>query len=67
MRRQRSDLKAEAESLGLQVISSVSKKTRVVAAADPDSLSGKAKDARLLGVPVVTEDAFVRALEAMKE
>ncbi|MEU3626928.1 hypothetical protein BS329_39430 [Amycolatopsis coloradensis] len=67
MRRQRSELKAEAEGLGLQVVSSVSKKTRVVAAADPDSLSGKAKDARLLGVPVVAEAAFIRALESMKE
>ncbi|WP_340682624.1 exonuclease domain-containing protein [Amycolatopsis coloradensis] len=66
MRRHRSELTAEALALGLQVISSVSRKTRVVAAADPDSLSGKAKDARALGVPVVTEDAFVRALDAMK-
>ncbi|WP_410659620.1 exonuclease domain-containing protein [Amycolatopsis sp. lyj-112] len=66
MRRERNDLKAEAVALGLRVVSSVSKRTKVVAAADPDSLSGKAKDARALGIPVVTEDAFLRALEALK-
>jgi DNA polymerase III subunit epsilon len=43
---------------------SVSRKTTVVAA-DPDSLSGKAEDARALGIPVVNEHTFMRVLHAM--
>jgi DNA polymerase-3 subunit epsilon len=65
MQRGRDEIKAAAVAAGLRVTTSVSKKTRVVAAADPDSLSGKAKDARALGVPVVDEVAFLRALGAM--
>ncbi|MEA5117997.1 MAG: exonuclease domain-containing protein [Propionicimonas sp.] len=38
----------------------VTKSTRVLVAADPDSLSGKAEKARGYGVPVVTEAAFER-------
>lgn len=34
--------------------------TRVLVAADPDSLSGKAQKARTFGIPIVTEDAFER-------
>jgi DNA polymerase-3 subunit epsilon len=45
--------------------SAVSRKTTVVVAADPDSLSGKARDARALGVPVVNENTFMRVLNAM--
>ena len=36
----------------------VTKATRVLVAADPDSLSGKAQKARAYGVPIVTEGAF---------
>lgn len=39
----------------------VTKATRVLVAADPDSLSGKAQKARTYGIPIVTEDAFERA------
>ena len=45
--------------------SSVSRRTSIVVAADPDSLSGKARDARELGVPVVNEHTFLRVLGAM--
>jgi DNA polymerase-3 subunit epsilon len=38
----------------------VTKRTKVVVAADPDSLSGKAKKARDYGVPIVDETAFER-------
>jgi len=41
---------------------SVTKDTRVVVAADPDSASGKAAKARAYGVPVITEAAFARLL-----
>lgn len=50
---------------GLRITGLVSRKTKVVAAADPDSLSGKAKQVRALGVPVVGEEAFLRVLDAM--
>jgi DNA polymerase-3 subunit epsilon len=62
MKRDRADIAAEATGAGIRVTTSVSKQTRVVAAADPDSMSGKAKRARECGVPVVSEDAFLKAL-----
>lgn len=65
MRRAREEIVERAVAAGLRVTASVSGKTKVVAAADPDSLSGKAKQARALGVPVVGEDAFLRVLDAM--
>jgi DNA polymerase-3 subunit epsilon len=65
MRCDRAEIHQRAVTVGLRVMSSVSKKTNVVVAADPDSLSGKAKDARALGVPVVGEDAFLSVLGAM--
>ncbi|MGL5443878.1 hypothetical protein ABQE45_06925 [Mycobacteroides chelonae] len=36
----------------------ITKSTRLVVAADPDSLSSKATKARNYGIPVVTEAAF---------
>lgn len=57
-------LRRRAEAAGLCVTDSVSRKTRVVVAADPDSLSGKAKKARSLRVPIVTEAGFLDALDA---
>lgn len=43
----------------------VSRKTKVVVAADPDSQSRKAAKARSYGVPVITEAAFARLLQGM--
>ncbi|GAA4020171.1 hypothetical protein GCM10022247_50110 [Allokutzneria multivorans] len=43
----------------------VSGKTRLVVAADADTLSGKARQARERGVPVITEAAFHRLLAAL--
>jgi DNA polymerase-3 subunit epsilon len=65
MRRGREEIVAQAASVGIRVTGSVSRQTRVVAAADPDSLSGKAKKARELGVPVVSEAAFLRVLDQL--
>ncbi|MCR6489799.1 exonuclease domain-containing protein [Amycolatopsis sp. OK19-0408] len=62
MKRERADIAAEATAAGIRVTGSVSKQTRALAAADPDSMSGKAKRARECGVPVVSEDAFLKAL-----
>jgi len=38
----------------------VTKKVTVVVAADPDSLSGKARKAADCGIPIITEAAFLR-------
>lgn len=62
MQRERADIVAEATSAGLRVTGTVSKQTRVLAAADPDSMSGSARRAREFGVPVVSETVFLRAL-----
>lgn len=42
----------------------VTKSTRLVVAADPDSQSGKAANARKYGIPVVDEDTFTRFFAA---
>ena len=40
----------------------MTKKVALVIAADPDSLSGKARKAADYGIPIVTEQAFARLL-----
>ena len=65
MNRPRRDWIERATAAGLQITTAVSRKTRVLVAADPDSLSGKAKDARRLSVPIVGETAFATAIETM--
>jgi DNA polymerase-3 subunit epsilon len=62
MQRARADIAAEAAAAGVRVTAAVSKQTRVLAAADPDSMSGKAKRARECGVPIISEDAFLQAV-----
>lgn len=49
--------------VGLE-LGTVTKTTRVVVAADPNSLSGKAAKARSYGIPIITEAAFERLLLA---
>lgn len=56
----RDQLCREAETLGLRPMSSVSRKTKVVVASDPDSISGKARKARQCGVPVIDFAAYFR-------
>jgi DNA polymerase-3 subunit epsilon len=51
---------------GLAVHDNVTKKTRLVVAADPDSLSGKAKKATRYGIPIVTEEAFAGLLGSVR-
>ncbi|MFI6458083.1 BRCT domain-containing protein [Streptosporangium amethystogenes] len=36
----------------------ITKKVRLLVAADPDTLSGKARKARACNIPIVTPDAF---------
>lgn len=59
MRRPRDEWIADIVSAGL-TSGGITKSTRVVVAADPDSLSGKAGRARQYGVPLVDEETFSR-------
>lgn len=60
----RDQLEVLAQQAGLTT-GGITKRTKMVVAADPDSQSGKAAKARAYGVPVVTEAAFVRLLEGL--
>ncbi|WP_026423917.1 exonuclease domain-containing protein [Actinokineospora inagensis] len=61
----RDEVTARATAAGLRVMTAVSRQTRVVAAADPDTMSVKATTAHALNIPVVDEQAFLRALAAL--
>ena len=58
MTRPRETIEAELRAHGLVPWGAVTKKVKLVVAADPDSLSGKAKKARDYGIPVVGEHAL---------
>lgn len=60
MSRPRAELEAALSAAGYRVAGAVSKKVSLVVAADPDSLSGKARKAREYGIPVVGEDFLAR-------
>jgi DNA polymerase-3 subunit epsilon len=53
---------ADASAAVLAVGHNVTKKTRLLIAADPDSLSGKAKRARQYGIPIVHPAAYRKML-----
>jgi DNA polymerase III subunit epsilon len=59
----RDELEVHAANAGLKVTSAVSRKTRLVVAADPDSESGKARRARELGIPLIAEPVFLAMLD----
>jgi len=54
---------ARAWAAGLVAHPTVTKKVALVIAADPDSLSGKARKAADYGIPIVTERAFAGLLD----
>lgn len=56
---------ARAAAAGLIAHQSVTKTVALVVAADPDSLSGKARKAAGYGIPIVTEAAFAGLIEVM--
>lgn len=60
----RAELKAHIERLGGKVTGSVSKKTDYLLNNDSTSTSGKNKKAKELGIPILTEEAFLAMLEA---
>ena len=59
----RNELTAFIEDRGGKCAGSVSKKTFALINNDPGSMSGKNKKARELGIPIITEEEFLRALE----
>lgn len=65
MGRPRADWEAELVAAGLAVGSGVTKRTRLLVAADPDTLSGKARKARDYGIPIVGEGALPRLLDEL--
>jgi DNA polymerase-3 subunit epsilon len=62
MSRPRSDWDAHLVSLGFTPWNAVTKKIKLLVAADPDSLSGKARKARGYGIPIVDEAGLERLL-----
>ncbi|UQU62663.1 hypothetical protein COUCH_26995 [Couchioplanes caeruleus] len=58
----REEWQAEAAAAGLDVGNNVTKKTKLLVAADPDSMSGKAEKARRYGIPIVHPTAFQQML-----
>lgn len=62
MRRGRDDWEQELRSRGFVPWSAVTKKVHLVVAADPDSISGKARKARDYGIPIVDEATLTRML-----
>lgn len=66
MNRTREEWHAIALAAGLKVNGgTVTKGTRIVVAADPDSLSGKARKARAYKVPIINEATFGQLISAM--
>ncbi|MGC5032697.1 exonuclease domain-containing protein [Micromonospora sp. DT229] len=65
MRPQRSEWEAEATAAGLRVGDRVTKKTRLLVAADPDSMSAKAEKARQYGIPIVHPSAYKQMLTGL--
>lgn len=63
MSRPRSAWEDELRALGYVPHGAITKKVRLLVAADPDSLSGKAKKARDYGIPIVTEDGLQRLID----
>lgn len=63
MRRERPEWERAATDAGLSVHPAITKKVKLLVAADPDTLSGKGRKARHYGIPVITEDAFEGMLD----
>ncbi|HZK58405.1 MAG TPA: DNA polymerase III subunit epsilon, partial [Cryobacterium sp.] len=60
MSRARGDWEGELVARGFMPWRAVTKKVRLVVAADPDSLSGKARKARDYGIPIVDEATLAK-------
>lgn len=61
----REEWQADAAAAGLVVGDNVTRKTRLLVAADPDSMSGKAKKARQHRIPIVLPLAYREMLAGL--
>ena len=66
MSRSREELEQITINAGLMPHPGVTKKVVVVVAADPDSLSGKARKASDYGIPIITEAAFMKLMSQIR-
>lgn len=66
MQPDREEWQEQARQFGLRVGAGVTKKTRLVVAADPDSMSGKAKKARQYRIPIVHPSGYLRLIDQMR-
>jgi DNA polymerase-3 subunit epsilon len=57
----------QASAAGLRVGKDVTTRTRLLVAADPDTMSGKAEKAARYGIPIVHTSAFTRMLKRLNE
>ena len=62
----RVELERKARAVGLRVTGGVSRKTTILVAADPDSLSSKARKARSLGIPIVDYPAYLLMFDSIQ-
>ncbi|MFC4015254.1 exonuclease domain-containing protein [Nonomuraea purpurea] len=58
----RESLEERARTAGYVPHPRVTRKVKLLVAADPDTLSGKARKARIYGIPIVTAQAFLRLI-----
>ena len=59
---ERDQWESRARQAGYVPHPNITKKVKLLIAADPDSLSSKARKARTYGIPIITPDAFSRML-----
>lgn len=55
----------QAKALGLRVVGMVSGKTKYLVAADPDSLSGKSRKARELGIQIISYEMYNEMIKSI--
>ena len=60
--RKKSDYEAPLAKAGMKLVDTVTRETRYLVLADPDSTSGKADKARKLGIEVISEEQLVAML-----
>lgn len=56
------DIESDLRAAGFVPHSAITKKVKLLVAADPDSFSGKARKARAYGVPIVGESYLSKLL-----
>jgi DNA polymerase III subunit epsilon len=62
----REEWQSDAVAAGLRAEDHVTTRTKLLVAADPDSMSGKAKKARQYGIPIVHTSAYLNMLATLR-